>query len=310
MFGDMGRKGSPEGIQIVKETPPWVCGGTDAYLDTKAPKKIESEEMVLFNATSSFAGQVCLNPERQGRFSYVSAYAVPSNKGSFMYLQTKTEHRGAISRSWALVKDDVFPMLVELVKELDLARNNGKHSTTHGLPENFGGDVDIRYASGEKISYSDNQCPIMSSYDGQRIADAFMAAMEGERVDLPDTSDLREVLFREDREDDGFTEARLVLNGDGTGTNYKRSQYKGTGVFESEKPVDADTIAAIKGNIASSGMLAWEGLPENDYKPMHKAEITFSFDGGRSVSVKRDTAVPYGIGNAFFSIELEMTTKH
>lgn len=72
------------------------------------------------------------------------------------------------------------------VSVINLAKDNGFHSETHGLPENFAGSVSIEYASGEKISFSNNQQPILSPNTGLCIKELFSEAMKGEKVSLPD----------------------------------------------------------------------------------------------------------------------------
>ena len=297
-------------IEIISETSPNMCGGTDAYRDKKAPKTIESDEMVLFDVTCSFS-MLALPENVEGEIiRYISAYAAPSKKGSFVVLETRKDNWSPNERSWALLEKDIFPDLVELVKECDLCRNNGVHSTTHGLPENFGGNALIKYSSGETISFSNNQFPIIAFDAGQKIAKLFREAMQGKRVTLPDVSELKEIVFYEDRKDKGFTEARLSFNPDGTGTNRKRSKYENTGIFESEKPIDADTMAVIRRKIESCGILAWEGLPVHEYPWVEDARMTFVLENGESVTVEKSTEVPSSISGAFFNIELEMTTKH
>ena len=44
-----------DGIVILKKTEPGMCGGTDASQDTKAPKEILSEDMILFDVTSALS---------------------------------------------------------------------------------------------------------------------------------------------------------------------------------------------------------------------------------------------------------------
>ena len=168
-----------------REEPVEMCGGTTSSYDKKAPKRIKSGEMIFFSATSAL-GYGDAAPDGREPIAYVSAFAAPAAEGTFLYLSTgdSFRRRDGKSETWALVREDVFSSLVALVREHDLAKNNGYHSTTHGLPENFGGDVDIRYASGERISFSNNQTPVLSLRCGEAIADLFGKAMSGERIAL------------------------------------------------------------------------------------------------------------------------------
>ena len=308
IFKKKNRDDVPEGIVITSRTQPLTCGGTDAYIDTKAPKAITSEEMTLFDVTSAFR---TLAIDGSDRLDYVSAFAAPCAGGSFVFLETRMlSNYDEPRREWALLKENIFPKLVALVREYELAKDNGRHSQTHGLPENFGGSVDIRYASGERISVSDNQSPVIAYDAGVAIAQAFAEALAGERAALPELSELTAIRFAEERENGGFTRATLTLNADGTGTNAKSSRYDDPTVYESEKPVDAETVAAVRDNIARCGMLAWGGLPDSDYKRGPEKSLTFVFADGAEITVPDGKRLPWSIQGGFFNVELEMKTKH
>ena len=293
------------------ESGPPVCGGTDSYRDQKAPKEIVSKDMTLFEAgTSLFTLVLPPDKDSSSRLWYISAYAAYADKGSFVYLSKSTECRGPAKSSWALVKRDVLPDLVRLVDEAGLARSNGCHSTTHGLPEDFGGRVFIKYASGESISFSNNQSPIIAYDTCVRMADLFESFMGEERVALKDLSGLKEIRFLEERDNGGFTKAILAFNADGTGTNRKSMRFDGPTVYESEKPVDAETMSKIKSVIERCGMLAWSGLPDSGFPKISKKSMSFVFDDGETFTAEDGKELPDAIGNGFFAIELEVTTKH
>ena len=278
-----------------------VCGGTDTSYDESAPKEIKSDKMTFFSVTSALDSS-------GARFGFISAFAAPAGDGTFLFLETG--RRGDSTVAWALVRSDVFPPLAALVKEHGLAKQNGVHMTTHGLPENFGGSVDIRYESGEKISFSDNQSPIFSSKFASAVADVMKKAMAGERVPLPDVRTLVSIRFEETRSGGGFTDATLTIGADGAGTNEKKSRYSDPKVYESSKPVDKATVDEIKKNILDTGLLAWEKLPKSDYAYGANKKLTFTFVNGASITVPSDRRLPSRISDGFFAIELEMTTKH
>ena len=296
-------------IIVVHKPDPLACGGTYATQRKNAPTEIASQDMTMFMADSSFTVMVVDINEGEQRIDRLSAYAAHANGGTFLYLYkgVRYEKRPA---SVALIKADIMPELVRVVNEQKMATGNGYHSNTAGLPENFGGSVDIRYASGEQISYSNNQCPIFSYETGQKIIEVFERAMQGERVALPDVADLVKIEFDEQRKNGGFTKAELTINADGTGVNKKQSRYEDPKVFESEKPVEAESIEAIKQSITGCGILAWNGLPESGYTPLSSKKLTFFFKDGSEVTVPDGLMLPFGISGGFFNIELEMTTKH
>ena len=298
------RKGS---VVVLKKTKPGMCGGTDATLDTKAPKRIDSGEMTLFQVESVLNG----TPGDDDRIGFISAFAAPAGENTFVYLMTgEPFRRGERRGSWALIKENIFPRLAALVNECDLAAKNGLHSTTHGLPENFGGSADIRYASGEAISFSNNQTPVISRAAGVKIAEFFQKAMSGEKAKLPDISALKAISYEENRRNGGFTRASLTLLPDGTATNEKRTKYDDPMVYESAGTVDAETVKAIKANIENTGLLAWEGLPANGYPFSNESSLEFVFENGRTIKVKGDRVTPAQLSNGFFNIQLEMTAKH
>ena len=297
-----------DGIIVVKKTPPNVCGGTDAYVEKNAPKEMTSEEMTLFDVTSAFRTLVI---DDSDRLDYVSAFAAPVKDGAFVFLETReNSDYDEPHCEWALLKEDIMPKLTALVREHGLAKNNGWHSQTHGLPENFGGSVNVRYASGERISISDNQSPVIAYGAGVAIAQTFRAALKGERAALPDLDTLKEIRFAEERDNGGFTRATLTIDPDGTGVNAKTSRYDEPDVYESEKPVDAETVAAIRASIARTGILAWTDLPESGYKFNSRKALTFVFADGAQIAVSGAKTVPDALRGGFFNIELEMTTKH
>ncbi len=278
-----------------------VCGGTDFSIDKKAPKEIKSDEMIFFDVASALDSNGM-------RFRFISAFAAPVGDGTFVFLETG--RRGDSTAEWALVKSDVFPSLAALVREHELAKQNGVYSKTHGLPENFGGSVDIRYESGEKISFADNQSPIISSEFANKVTDVLKKAMAGERVPLPDVKTLKSIRFEEARSDGGFTDATLTLDADGAGTNEKKSRYSDPTVYQSSKPVDKATVDAIKKNIEDTGLLAWEKLPQSEYAYGANKKLTFTFADGASIVVRGGRRLPDRISGGFFNTELEMATKH
>ncbi len=305
-------KKNDDGIVVLSDPGPQVCGGTYATQNTNAPTVIESHEMILFEATTALGGMVSPDPALMPRFGYVSAFAAPAGGGSFLFLHTRPVcgFNEPDSVSFALVKENVFPELDLLVRVHHLARGNGRHSNTSGLPQNFGGSVDIRYASGETISFSNNQSPILSPPAANEIAEFFTNAIAGEKLPLPPVISLRAIRFREAYQDGGFARATLTLNADGTGMNKKESCYDPGKVYESEKPVDAQTVAAIKNNIERCGMFAWADLPRSEYTIGEEKTMTFVLADGGEITVTNQKALPMALSGGFFKIELEMITKH
>ena len=297
-------------ITILKKTKPNVCGGTDSYQVDDAPKKIRSTEMTLFDVSCVLypPDYASGNPFN----SCVSAFAAPAGEGWLMLLETGPGlgRRDGREIKWALVKDDPFPALVKIVNDRELAKNNGFHSQTHGLPENFGGSIDIRYASGEQIGISDNQGPVLSYEAGTEIIEAFRKAMAGGKIALPDPEALKAIRFEEKHGTEGYTKACLTIGENGAGVNDKESKYDGPKIYQSQKPVDAETVSKIKKTVADCGLFAWEHLPRVGYNVGNECRMTFVFKDGKEITVDNRRVLPGQISRGFFEIQLEITTKH
>ena len=132
-------------IIVVHKPPPNACGGTYATQRKSAPTEIESEDMVSFFAECSF--RVCSFSDEiseDERITFISASAEKAAKGTLLVLDKSIGYGSERSRpQCVLIKEDIFPRLVQLVREQQLAKGNGYHSNTAGLPENFGGSVNI-----------------------------------------------------------------------------------------------------------------------------------------------------------------------
>lgn len=284
-----------DGIVILSKPKGPVCGGTDATLDTRAPKVIRSDDMLFFDARSDLGN---------APLGAVAAFAAPAKAGYFLFLSTGRWPTSA----WALVKESPFPALTALVKELDLARDNGRHVFTHGLPEDFGGRLDIRFGSGERISLSDNQFPVLTPAAGEAIAALFRAAMAGAPAPLPRIDEVQAIRFEETRSGGGFTRATLTLRPDGSGVNAKQLRFDDPRVIESETPVDAAAVAELKGLIANCGMLAWEGLPLKNSDATPTRTLTFAL-ADRQIVLPDRQEVPDPLSHGFFDLQLALTTQ-
>lgn len=298
----------PENIEIISKPEPNACGGTYAYRDHDLKKTVESRDVVYFSATSALGNYMDPNE----RLGWVSAFAVKAQVGSFVFLGTSkySGGRAPSEKRWALVKEDVFPRLADLTENLKLAEHNGYFSRTAGLPEDFGGSVEIKYASGERIAFSDNQSPILRSEQGREIAALFKELLTLEPVHLPSADGIREVRFCEKRKDGGFTETRLTIDPDGSGENVKKQRFSEPRIYESSKRVEKETVDKIRETVSGKGLLIWAYLPDSGYEPLSEKTLTFVFDSGEEITVKDARAVPDPLRGAFFDVELELTTKN
>ena len=296
-------------IGMIKGGDPEVCGGTVSSVDESAPKIIKSKDMILFNVSSAL-GSFTKQDRGEERLRFVSAFAAPAGEGTFLFLETGYSGSESNDLSVSLVKENVFPSLSALVTEYGLSRDNGCHFTTHGLPENFGGSIDIRYRSGERISVSDNQSPVLSCEAAEKTAELFKTALKGEKVALPDVSSLLAVRFEETRTGGGFTKAELTVRQDGTGTNEKSRCFDPPKIYNSKKEVGTDTVNRIKDCITQNAIFAWSSLPDNGFRIEADKKLTFVFEGGGEIEVPNRRLLPDRISRGFFDIELELTVKN
>ena len=289
-------------IVILRQTKPGVCGGTDATQDTAAPKTILSRDMTLFSATSALLGD-------DRSLGYVSAFAAGAGEGTFLFLETgkSFRYRDEKQRIIGVVKENPFPALVALARDCDLAKDNGFHSTTHGLGENYGGEIDVWYASGETISVSNNQSPVLTDEAGGKIAALFRQLLQGPTVPQPDPADLQAIRFREERPNGSFTQVELTVTPDGA---HLRRHYHPENGRDSETTgiLTADELSAIRGIMERCAILAWAHLPGDDFTHREKRTLTFTFADGREITVPDDRLLPQQIRGGFFDIQHPLTS--
>ena len=307
-----------DGIIILRQTRPMECGGTDATQDTKAPKVIQSREMVFFEIESALNAGIVQPVPEDDHFSvseplyYIHAFAVPAGQGCFLFLETSGGfHRNRErNSSWHFTAKNIFPSLVKLVQEHELAKGNGFHSCTHGLPENFGGSVMIRYASGEKISFSNNQSPIFSTAFASAVFSLFQEFLQQEAIPLPNLTELSGIRFSEERQGGGYTRVHVTILEDGSGSIEKTSRYDSEKVYESTSMISQDDIGKLKKTMENCGMLVWDQLQDSAYHFGSDKSMSFLFRDGREITFSGNRQVPDPLSRGFFAIELEITTKH
>ena len=169
------------------DEPP-ICGGTTRSTDQKAPKEILSKDLVFFSVGSTderFTARY-----EQGA---VSVYAAKTTKGIYAAIL------GIETRYKFFAPDcNLMARLDALTRQQKLILDNGHHSFTHGLPADFGGAVNIRYASGEYISKSDNQSPVITNAANLAIKKLFEEAFKSyPEAPLPDPASIQAIEYHE-----------------------------------------------------------------------------------------------------------------
>lgn len=137
------------GGKKISADPP-IDGGVRQRVDTDAPKAILSEVITEFSCKFSTTDR-CVEdtPIAGGIFTL---YA--DEKTGCLQIRGRDEMAG----EWSFPTDEIFfRQLQEIVTRYDLAQYNGQYYTVSGLPPDLGMQLQIRYASEESISASNNQ---------------------------------------------------------------------------------------------------------------------------------------------------------
>lgn len=149
---DPGAVQTPGGGQIL---PPWkkeepVCGGTTDSTDPNAPKTVASDEITDFLCEVSLLS-VDL---RENPVLLMPKYGFSARKEGDGVQCT----RRMVDQEETFTPSDSFlAELQEIISRYDLAQFNGVSRKTHGLPDNFGAELRVTYASGESIYAYNNQ---------------------------------------------------------------------------------------------------------------------------------------------------------
>ena len=134
-----------------------VCGGTQRTLSNSAEKTIKSNEIVNFELEFSLYSYVLDDAEiEDGFFGYFILSCKRTNDGA----ECRYIHRDRYDlndKKDFVAGADFLVELDKIVKDEDLAIFNGYSSHTYGLPDMFGAELNVDYASGENIYTSDNQ---------------------------------------------------------------------------------------------------------------------------------------------------------
>lgn len=290
-----------------------MCGGTSRSYDENAPKEIKSEDMTLFKVETAMApmgvmiGSAGAAPVNTAWFRFLSVYAARCESGVFvlLYAHNRNDRR---EYNWSIIKEDIFPELVSAVKNYDLAKSNGSHSFTYGLPENFGGEVKIKYASGEEINFANNQSPVISVDFAVWLYDFFSEALKKESVALPDVSNIKTIRF-DSKRGGGYTHIVLTQNGDVC--SYRRERkFDFPDIYKDEKELPSELMDKFRGIIKDNAMLVWHMLPESGFDIIEDKSMTFVFEDGTEITAPSDRALPAMISGAFFNIELELNSNN
>lgn len=129
------------------QEPP-ICGGHTDLTDPDAPKSVSSTEITSFRC-------------------YVNVMGLGRDYPQF------TEWSYTFSADLEKDGGELMSALQSIVSRYDLAQFNGISRYTAGLPDNFGIDLEVRYASGECIRAADNQDMLIPAEAAAELVELF-----------------------------------------------------------------------------------------------------------------------------------------
>ncbi len=127
-----------------------IDGGATDNSDTNAPKSIESTQIISFDCR--FSTMDVAEPGKLGNHIYF-LQAKPENggvKGMYQVQDTGEEHSFRASQNF-------LGEVQTLVAIYELAQHNGHNYIVAGLPNEYGAQLNVQYASCESIYAYDNQ---------------------------------------------------------------------------------------------------------------------------------------------------------
>lgn len=127
-----------------------IDGGATDNSDTNAPKSIESTQIISFDCR--FSTMDVAEPGKLGNHIYLLQAKLENGgvKGMYQVRDTGEEHSFRASQNF-------LGEVQTLVAIYDLAQHNGHDYTVAGLPDEYGAQLNVQYASCESIYAYDNQ---------------------------------------------------------------------------------------------------------------------------------------------------------
>lgn len=141
--------------------------------DPAAPKQIESTEITAFSCCFSV-----LDLEERGELGSFDYYTMKAQwtDGIVEGFYYPAYHHGAKDLAYTFQADASFmEQLQKVVAEQNLVQHNGWDHAVSGLPDQYGADLSVSYASGERIDAIDNQDNFLSMEAMGALIDLFSA---------------------------------------------------------------------------------------------------------------------------------------
>ncbi len=161
-------------------------GGRSEWTDPKAPKVIESKEIVSFNyefrtSTFTFHGN-----DLGYDFCFLSLKKQES--GAMCVVRGISYDREVFNHEFTLPLS-VLDELQDVVEKTKLANSNGIRNITYGIPHYLGSSLRVEYVSGEKISAADNAGDVLGSDASLAVFEFFRNKARNEGYDFLHTDE-------------------------------------------------------------------------------------------------------------------------
>lgn len=159
------------GLALSRKKPPdhadEIEGGVRHYVDESLPKEIRSTEITYFFCRFSALDRPLEDTTVAGQIFTLTA----SRESGIC--QVRNRSKDTISETF---QPDAafFDRLQDIVSRYEMAQNNGQHYSVSGLPPEFGIELEVRYASGERIHTSNNQSCFLSNAAMEELAALFI----------------------------------------------------------------------------------------------------------------------------------------
>lgn len=279
---------------------PEMCGGSVENRVAGLSETIKSDEIVSLGISCNFSIVI-----GEFKYRYVSLYAVRMKDDKTYIFFTLDRNNESV---YAITDFNILEKLQLLVREYNLSRNNGYSHYVNGLPDNFGGTININYASGERIYRSDNQSSVISPEATDKMAELFIEAasdrycsanaVKGKLVDF------------DYNEYNSATDSRSVYHLKKDGNEYilyRENRYPkfSENVYTKEVRVGRQVIEKLEGAFKRQWLNGFERfVAETDPKAFESIVLTYVFDDGSRYTVNSDLKLPFYMSNLCFDIHM------
>jgi len=252
-----------------KKDEPVEDGGHSSYSDPDAPKEIKSGEITglqlefksdYYEQLESGTYRMSVKKESGGKLSG-TYYFAPF--GGYFAENTFTFEPDA-----AFMKE-----LDAVIKESGIIAYNGKYEKTYGIPDEFGYDITINYASGETVSSADNVNNQIPEESCVKLRDMFFAASGAEKYF--GTDKLQNVYYRVSEQYKYYFSANIIEKPDGTVSCTLAIKEDGKQVYNETKTVPASVFDDIDAVYKDNDMEHIEDYPRRGNEVIHMLELRY-----------------------------------